>query len=775
MIRRAALFACLLVATSSLPCRAVVLETEALRLEIAADATLRSLCDKATEKEYAVAGTPVAIVYRGGRSVPQAEGPFATVIGRWVYQGGTQVAATHATQEGDRLCFEFGTSGVKASVRVRRTAGYLALELLGVEGGPVDRIEFLRLQLRALPNVGQWVSLAANDAFGVCLCGGNVETDIQTHPTQAPGGVLLAAAAESVPGLRGATAVLFGVRRPAASFLDAMAQVERDFHLPQGAVHRGDPRQKLSYLWAATPDPENIDEYIRFAKQGGFRVLLLSYRAFTNDPGHFAWNKRYPHGMADLQRVTAAVRAAGLKLGLHLHYSKVGKRDAYVTPVPDPRLHAVRSFTLTGPLTPTATLVPVGEDPAGATLDAGRRLFRCGRELIEYEGYTSRVPFQFTGCRRGALGTVAGAHAASEKLALLDVDTWPAFIRLDQRTDIQDEVARRIADIYRQSGPYEMVYFDGAEDVHEPFWYHVAAAQYRVYRLLQPPPAVCEAAHYTHFSWHLIPRSNAYDTVAPADGMKQFCRLMPCPTAAARALDFSRVQFGWLGHFGETKRAAAAGPDVFEYICSRAAAWDCPIALHASLVDLRSNPRADDCLAAMKIWEDARVGNHLSAADRQRLCVVAPGDARYVSCYEQRKIFQNSVENRDLSPAQQRLLTDHREHHLFLNEQGRYELVDIEPLAGVAGGAMHVDLFRRASRPKDTYALAWTDAGTVRLRVPGKVVALRPFGHEVPVQAGADATEVTEVTVGPRTYLLLAGVQGAHARQLLRRAEIAGQ
>jgi len=353
----------------------------------------------------------------------------------------------------------------------------------------------------------------------------------------------------------------------------------------------------------------------------------------------------------------------------------------------------------------------------------------------------------------------------------LDVDTWPAFIRLDQRTDIQDEVARRIADIYRQTGPYEIVYFDGAEDVHEPFWYHVAAAQDRVYRLLQPPPPVCEAAHYTHFSWHLIPRSNAYDTVAPADGMKQFCRLMPCPTAAARALDFSRVQFGWLGHFGQTKHAAAAGPDVFEYICSRAAAWDCPIALHARLDELHSNPRADDCLAAMKTWEDARVGNHLSAADRQRLCVVGPGDARYVSCYEQRGIFQNSVDNHGLTPSQQRLLADRREHHLFVNEHGRYELVDIEPVEGVAPD-VKIYLFRRAGRPDESYALVWAVAGQVRLRVPtANLAAMRPLGKPLPCRAEHG---MTEVLVGGRTYLLLGGMHVEQARRLFQRAEDAG-
>ena len=51
-----------------------------------------------------------------------------------------------------------------------------------------------------------------------------------------------------------------------------------------------------------------------------------------------------------------------------------------------------------------------------------------------------------------------------DEVGLLDVDTWNVFIRFDQNTDIQDEVAERIAAIYRQTGPYAMVYFDGPVD-----------------------------------------------------------------------------------------------------------------------------------------------------------------------------------------------------------------------------------------------------------------------------------------------------------------------
>ena len=50
--------------------------------------------------------------------------------------------------------------------------------------------------------------------------------------------------------------------------------------------------------------------------------------------------------MADLKKVTRRIRAAGLELGLHIHYSKAVKTDSYVTPVPDDRFHKVRTFTL---------------------------------------------------------------------------------------------------------------------------------------------------------------------------------------------------------------------------------------------------------------------------------------------------------------------------------------------------------------------------------------------------------------------------------------------
>ncbi len=765
--------ACLLLAVGSKTAGAatVVLKTDDLRLEIDEGGTLASLTARADGTEYAWTGEPkpVARVYRGGRAEPEFPEEYAAFTGRWIYRGGQSFPASRVTLSKDRLFIDFAQAGARAEYRVVAKGPYLALELVRLEGQPIDRIDLLRLDLRELPYMGRWVNAAYDDRFAVCLCAGNLRTDAQMD--RQADHLLMRATADSEVGFRGATAVLFGCRRPRQTFLDAMAVVERDFDMPSGATHRREPGQRYSYLWAARPTPKNINEYVRWARRGGFRMIMFSYTAFAEGAGHFRFNSRFPGGMADLKNMTDAIRRAGLKVGLHIHYCKARKNDPYVTPVPDPRLHKVRSFTLAEAVDAKGDVLPVVENPEGCTLDDGRRLLKIGDELIAYENYTSQPPFRFTGCRRGELGTAAAAYGKGAAVGLLDVDTWPIFIRYDQATDIQDETGRRIADIYRRTGPYEMVYFDGAEDVHRPYWHHVAAAQYRVFRLLDPPPPVCEAAHYTHFSWHMITRSNAYDTIAPADGMKDFCRLMPCPTAAARAMDFSRIDFGWLARFG-AGGGGPAGPDVWEYVSSRAAAWDCPLSLRVSLEEIASNPRREDCFQVLKTWENARLENKLLPAQREMLRNVRPEHAHYVRCYQQRQTWNRFRENRDLTDVQRAILADRREHHLLVDERGQCELATIEEISDVAGGAVKAYSFRRAGSPEDTCVLMWAPSGEVNLRLPvrgNRLAVMRPFGTRLPFQSDDRSANFV---VGDRKYLVFAETPIEEARRIVRRAEV---
>jgi hypothetical protein len=186
------------------------------------------------------------------------------------------------------------------------------------------------------------------------------------------------------------------------------------------------------------------------------------------------------------------------------------------------------------------------------------------------------------------------------------------------------------------------------------------------------------------------------------------------------------------------------------------------------LEDFRSNPRADDCLAVMKIWEDARLGNHLTPADCQTLRNVKPEDACYVTCYEQREVTQIIHSPEKQSAAQRRILADRREHHLFLNEKERYELVEIEEVAGVAGGRVKAFVFTRADRPGDTMAIIWAIEGELRLAIPRRgLTAMRPFGQAHAVEPTADGTRLV---VGSRTYLVFGATAPAEATRLLRAA-----
>jgi hypothetical protein len=503
--------------------------------------------------------------------------------------------------------------------------------------------------------------------------------------------------------------------------------------------------------------PSDVDQYIAVAKRAGFRMILFSYTCFAQGAGHFLFNDRYPNGIADLKRVTDHIRGAGLAVGMHIHYCKADRADSYVTPIPDDRLHKVRTFTLSASLDNKADIIPVQENPTGCTRDDNRRILKVGQELIAYHDYTTQLPYQFLGCERGHLKTAASVHYAGQAAGLLDVDDWVKFVRFDQDTDIQDEAASRLAEIINATGPYDMLYFDGAEDVHDPFWYHVANAQYRVYRLLDPAPPVCEAAMSGHFSWHMMSRGNAYDVAG--EHIKSFCHEISCRTAPIRAMDFTRIDFGWIFQLYPDM-----GPDVLEYVLSRGAAWDCPFSLRLTLAQVAAHPRAEDCFETIKIWEEARIAGKLTDAQRTMLKTLEPKEHRYV------KVWYAVFLPQWIDAWSKGTFND-QEHHLFLNERGEYELVPIREVPTMAGGHVKAFIFQRAAQPDDTYVVLWATQGKLSLTLPvppNRLVVMHPFGTQMPFEKNDSGTTFI---VGSRRYLRLIGVGTEQAIEILTRVK----
>ena len=283
------------------------------------------------------------------------------------------------------------------------------------------------------------------------------------------------------------------------------------------------------------------------------------------------------------------------------------------------------------------------------------RVLRFGGELMSYSAYTAEPPYRFTGVRRGVYSTKSSAHPCGEIGGVLDISEFgaPDSCYLSQDSSLQDEIADKIAAFWKCG--FAFMYMDGSEGVQAPFGRNVALSQYRVWKKLEPAPFMAEAAAKSHFGWHMLSGANAFDVGSPA-GFKR--GIVSCPLAEARlmAQDMTRVNFGWWGFWSpesvrkNPKRAPGTQLDMWEFGTSKAAAWDCPVAIEMNPGKFRQHPRADDLIEVIRRWEDVRA-------------------------------------KRWLTPEQRAALRDGaREFHLYVNEKGEYELHEIEMLKTSAKG-----------------------------------------------------------------------------------------
>ncbi len=478
----------------------------------------------------------------------------------------------------------------------------------------IDEMAFVRLPVKKRRHFGEWLNTVWDDRSGVCLMGTAPETRVDVSSDR--GGMTMWAGSEFSVGLTGTGAAL--VVASGEKMLDRISSVERDFGLPSGVESRRRPEYLYSYYELRDVTKDNIDKHIEYAKRGGFRAIVIYYPDFAYTCGHFLWNGRYPGGMEDLKAITAKIKAAGLIPGFHIHYSKVSIDDPYFcSGVPDARLNYVADVILSAGINADDTVIPLDASPRCFHTEDGRRIVRIGDELVEYSSFSTEKPYILTGCRRGLFGTAAASHPKGSHTLLLDVDTWPRFIRVNQGTSIQDEISENLGRIYKDAG-FEFVYFDGAEDVPMPYWYNVSKSQLSVYRKLEPEPMFSEGALKSHFGWHILTRGNAFDLFRP-EKIKEAMKIYTLPCAARIADDFTSVNFGWTDYLAPDSVTVGMQPDMYEYVCSKALAWDSPISLMGKLDQIGRHPRTDDNFDVIRRWEEAKLSKKFTEEQKQML------------------------------------------------------------------------------------------------------------------------------------------------------------
>ena len=655
----------------------VVIENAGGGRVIGADGAARSLIHKSTGEECLAAEvrTPICAItqYR-----PYDNENFL------IYPAKPRVfPACRVERRGDRLYVGFEDTYDIAVIRLDIEDDYIGfslervdyrIEAYGVKRQTeIDEFALLRLPLRPRAHFGEWLNVVWDDRVAVNLLGTHPGTRIDAFPTAEA--TTLYAGLDAQVGLFGPGAALVVSSRE--GLLPAIGQIERDYDLPRGVESRRDGSYRCSYYSLRGVTPENIDAHIEYARRGGFRTMMVYYVDFARSCGHYGWREEYPGGMEDLRYVTDRIRAAGMIPGLHFHYSKVGVNDPYINGGhPDTRMNSVCELVLAEPAGAADTVLVVEGNTQGLRREEGRRLLHLGDELISYADCTTRPPYMLTGCRRGLHNSQPAAHAAGSRARLLDVDDWPLFVRIDQNTGIQREIAGRLGRIYAEAG-FRFVYFDGAEDVPMPYWYNVSRSQSVVYDVLRPAPLFAEGALKSHFGWHILSRGNAFD-IFPPEYIRPAMKKYTLRCAARNAEDFTAVDFGWVNYLAPGGATIGMQPDMYEYIYCKALAWDAPVSLVGNLEELRRHPRTEDNLRVMERWERAKLADAFTPEQKERL------------------------------------KDPDREFFLFEDSQGRFELYPCRQLTPNDESGVRAFLFRRGTK---SCILYWHTSGEDQLRL----------------------------------------------------------
>jgi hypothetical protein len=565
-------------------------ETSTTRLVIRPDAVVVSLIEKQNGKErLRPEGVAFAAVKKGGRLFP----------------------ASAADRHGDVLHVTFGASGIDADYRITALADYIVVELTAFHGDGIEEIRLMQLNV-SLANAGGVLGVRWDDEFAVCLMGLSARVD-----SKIAGQVMLASVYPefSMQGERVAI-----IAAPTPRFLEVERKVEQDFRLPSptldGTWAKFSEDVRTSYLFTDLTEA-NADETIRYAKLGGFRYILVYSGTWSASLGSYPIDTRnFPRGEESLKAVIDKCHAAGLKVGMHMLTSFVGKNDPLVRPKPSPWLLKDVEATLATDLSETMTELaaallaefPVEVGPYGAAND-----ILIDDEIIHYGQVNGE---KFIQCVRGFAGTKPALHKAGAKIYHL-AEREGSYLA-DLKTPLKDAISDRVAGVINRCG-FDMIYFDGGEvnSANGPGWYWMGPQQAQIWEKSKRELLV-QGSGMTDWTWHIFSRGTCDDYSAVA--VKEYLDYHKIPDAWRSYHDsFLPAELGWVGFLQDAPDHPATTPDEVEYYAARMLALDSAVSLETNLNALKANGRTQEMLKLLGEYEQLRLSGAVSKAVRQQL------------------------------------------------------------------------------------------------------------------------------------------------------------
>lgn len=412
-------------------------------------------------------------------------------------------------------------------------------------------------------------------------------------------------------GLIGSSLALFGCKPE--HVLSTIADIE---------ISEGLPHPEINGEWSKTASQassaymimgfgeEDFDRALAYTEQAGLKYLYHSGPFETW--GHFILNKNFfPEGRRSLKRCVEKAEEKGISIGLHTLSNFITTNDAYVTPLPDKRLAEVGYTLLSSDIGPADNTITI-KDPARFNQFRNNSLkaVRIADEIIRYAAVSETEPWILIDCQRGAFGTTASAHAINEPIFKLADHAYKVFL---SNPELTFEIAENIANLYNETG-VRQISFDGLEGCRSTglgnygeilfisTWYNHLNEDIQAHY-------IADASRSSHYFWHIFTRMNwgepwyagfrESQTQYRLKNQKYFDR------------NYIPNMLGWF-----LMKPVTSIEDI-EWLLARSAAFNAGYAFVTSYESLEKNGYTNEILAAISLWEDARMNGVFTAGQKK--------------------------------------------------------------------------------------------------------------------------------------------------------------
>ncbi|HNQ90686.1 MAG TPA: hypothetical protein PKM73_18890 [Verrucomicrobiota bacterium] len=531
--------------------------------------------------------------------------------------GDREHPAAAARFDGRQITLEFGEANLSAQVTVEINPVAIVLTLASVTGGDPEALTFLDvpLTLKATPD----------EPFGACALALSLNTRIDALPALQS---RLCAAATRRFGLTGARAAIVGAPMP--QVLPALQQtLAGASQLPvcrtAGPWAHDTAFSHGSYLFNFGALTEaNVEDWIAMARSLGFtQIDNHGGGSFFRFGDMVPDSAKWPDGWRGWERIVARLHREGIGSIFHTYAFFIDKRSKYVTPLPDPRLDAFRTFTLAEPVSSEAKELIVSESTAGLSTVTGffehnSVLLHLGDELVTFGGVSQQPPWRFTGLQRGAHGTRPAAHPAGT--AARHLKECFGLLVPNPESSLFEEIAANHAEVVRQCG-FDGVYLDaidGSSILRGPdeAWYWASRFVVEIQKRLDRPVGMEMSAMWHHF-WQYRTRWQAWDY--PQRGHLRFVDLHAQSVYGGLLLP---LHLGWWGFQSyNPPQIEPTFPEVIETLGARLVGWDAGISLTAGVdrKTLEQTPLFQRAVSLLRACENFRHTNTLDRAAKSRL------------------------------------------------------------------------------------------------------------------------------------------------------------